>query len=349
MVQPIFCPQCGELILDSPRCSACNQWQRPGFDESGPARLLWRQQFPVPLASGISQAGALGYVLDDTGRLHAFNLDDGQPAWDSPVALGNWRVHQTVAVAQGWVIIGPTDPGNIPVADKAVLALDASTGEERWRRRLAVRQISDPLIASDLVVAALSDGHAVALSLVDGALRWREPISGTSLVAPARAGNLALFGGDQGVLTARRIDDGSLAWTFSVEESSTWGNSFPYGAVFAGGTVYATCWNRRCYALDVETGALQWESEPTIKRPALTAPVLGNSAVYFCGRNPRRLTIQHPSPVNAVMYLYGRVRGGRSDSRQAAPGRGPANIAADYLCAGVHSQPLTCPIPVPPV
>jgi outer membrane protein assembly factor BamB len=308
------------------------------------------------LVSGISQAGALGYVLDDTGRLHAFNLDDGQPAWESPVALGNWRVHQTVAVAQGWVIIGPTDPGNIPVADKAVLALDAATGKERWRRNLAVRHISDPLIAGDLVVVALSDGHAAALNLADGALRWREPVAGTGLAAPTLAGDLVIFGGDQGVLTARRIADGSLAWTFSVQESSTWGNSFPYSATFDAGTVYATCWNRRCYALDAETGALRWESEPTIKRPALSAPVLGENVLYFCGHDryvyclaadtgQRLWTRQFSRPAEIAPLLAGGalfVAAGDRCIYRLDPGSGELIGEAVLETAGKVEAPWSC-------
>lgn len=285
MVQPIFCPLCGALVLGDARCTACNQWQRPGSDDQGSSQLLWRRQFSAPLASGVSLAGDLGYVVDDQGHVHAFLLETGQPAWESPVALGDWRVNQTLAVAQGLVVIGPTDSSNMPAADKAVLALDARTGKERWRSGLGVRHLSDPLLTDDAVVVSSSDGYAVLLSLADGALRWREPVAGASLSAPALAGDLAIFGGDMGVLTARRIADGSLAWTFTAEDDSRWGHAFPYTAAAAGGTVYATCWNRRCYALDAVTGSLRWESEPTIKRPALTAPVLGESAVYFCGHD----------------------------------------------------------------
>lgn len=284
-MQPLFCPRCGNLVLNQSHCSSCNQWQRIDVDQPGQASVLWRRQLPAPLLSGVSQADGIGYVVDDSGLLHAFSLEDGHPAWKSPVSLGDWRVHQAVAVDQGLVVVGPNDPGNIPQADKAVLALDAKTGEELWRRPLAVRQISSPLIIGDQAIVALSSGQAAALGLADGVVRWREPIAGASLAAPARAGDLVIFGGDNGVLTARRIDDGSLAWTFAVEENSTWGNSLPYSAAYGGGVIYATCWNRRCYAVDAATGALRWASELTIKRPALTAPVLSHDALYFCARD----------------------------------------------------------------
>lgn len=298
----------------------------------------------------------MGYVVDDEGCLFAFRIESGQPVWKNSSALGNWRVHQIVAVDQGLVLVGPTDPGNLPVPDKAVLALDALTGVERWRKHLAVRHISDPLIAGDSVIIALSDGYAAALRLADGALRWREPVAGASLAAPAQADDLVIFGGDKGILTARRIDDGSLAWTFSVQESSTWGNSFPYGAMFAAGTVYATCWNRRCYALDAETGALRWESEPTIKRPALTAPVLGDNALYFCGHDryvyclaadtgQRLWTRQFSRPAEIAPLLAGGallVAAGDRCIYRLDPGTGELIGEAVLETAGKVDTPWSC-------
>lgn len=285
MLTTIFCPLCDALILNQDRCTSCQQWQRPRLEDLGFAQLLWRRQFAVPLTSGVTLTGGIGYAADNQGDVHAFWAETGQPAWESPVALGDWRVNHLLAAAKGMVVVGPADSSDRAAADKSVLALDARTGEERWRTDLGNRNLSPPLITDDTVVVQSYDGYAYALMLADGALRWREPVAGGSFSAPAPAGDLVVFGGDRGTLTARRIADGSLAWNFTADEADTWVRSFPYTAAVAAGTVYATSWNRHCYALDAESGTLQWKSEPTVKRPAITSPVIGDHGVYFCGHD----------------------------------------------------------------
>ena len=284
MSTTIFCPHCDALVLDAPRCPACGRWERPPAPSVAASAVLWRADLTAGLAAGLTLADGVLYACDTDGRLHALDAATGKPAWLHPADLGHWRVHRQVAVAGGLVIVGPADSRNIPLPDKAVLLLDAATGAVQRRYPLPARQISDPLVAGDTIFVATSDGQAVALALADGALRWRAPIAGFYQAAPARAADLIVFGGDKGALTALHEADGSRAWTFRAEPHPQWGNSFPYPPACAGGMLYATCWNCRCYALDAATGDVAWISGPT-KRPPFTPPLATADALYFCSHD----------------------------------------------------------------
>lgn len=280
----IFCPNCDALILDAARCPACGKWERPPQPPAGRGALAWRTDLPAALACSLTLADAVLYACDADGKLHALDAATGAPRWKQPADLGDWRVYRQVAVAAGMVLVGPSDSRSIPAADKEVLALDAATGAVRWRCPLNARQVSDPAISGDAVYVATSDGQAAAMGLADGTMRWRVRIAGIAQAAPGVAGEIILFGGDKGMLTALHAQDGSLAWMFQVEPDPQWGASFPYPPVYAGGRVYVTCWNRRCYALEAGTGQQVWASEPT-KRPPLTPPAVNGGNVYFCGHD----------------------------------------------------------------
>ncbi len=93
---------------------------------------------------GITLADGTVYVVHNSGKLHALDANTGQPRWSQPANLGRWRIHEQVAVAAGLVVLGSTYSQSLPQPDKAVMALDAATGAERWRTSLAVSQCRIP-------------------------------------------------------------------------------------------------------------------------------------------------------------------------------------------------------------
>ena len=199
----IFCPKCHTLLLEAPQCPKCG-WKRPTRPPGEDKRLLWETRYMERISSGLVWAQGLLFFLDGRGRLHALDAERMEEAWDQLVALGDWRIHERVAVNDALVILGATDETPLPEADKAVLALDIRTGKERWRRPLHERHISDPLIANDKIFVATSASQGVALRLADGEHLWEQPIQGIYMASPAAYEDLVYFGGNQGALTALR-------------------------------------------------------------------------------------------------------------------------------------------------
>ncbi len=284
MLTTIFCPHCSRLVLDATRCPHCGGWERPVAPPVERGAITWQVDLPAALDSDLTLANGVIYAGDADGKLHALDAATGEPRWPKLVDLGAWRVNRRVAVEAGLVIVGPVDKSPIPAAGKAVLALDAATGREVWRRDFTVRSTSDPLVVGDTAYLSTSDGHAVALAMADGSVRWRKPVEGVGLAAPAHADGLIVYSGEKGTLAAVHRADGTRAWNFIADRDEEWGAAFRYSAVVADGVSYATCWNRRCYALEARTGVLVWASEPA-KRPPMTPPLVTSDAVCFCGHD----------------------------------------------------------------
>lgn len=284
MSNPIFCPTCNTLILDAPRCLQCG-WERPSAAQTGPGQVAWQRRFPAGLASGVTYGDGVIYFVDREGKLHALSAEQGEAVWPQPIDWQHWRVFSQMAVVNGLLVLGPTDVRSIAPADKAVVALDAATGQERWRAELHCSQIFDPAVADDTVLVATSDSSVVALALVDGRVRWRQSHKGFYQAAPATGGGLAIVGGNKGLMAAYNIDNGERVWVFEASDAGSGLNDFPYPAVVSEDVVYATNWDRHCYALELATGALRWQSERTHKREPMTSPLVTAEAVYFCGHD----------------------------------------------------------------
>jgi len=284
MPATIFCPRCQTLLLEAQQCPKCG-WVRPTRPPGQDDRLQWESKFPEGISSGLTYAEGVLFFVDGQSRLHAIAASDGRDIWESPVDLGKWHVHNQVAVHNGMVIVGPTDASPLPEYDKAVLAIDAASGQERWRRPLHERQISDPLIIDDRVFVAVSSGQAMALRLENGVVLWKATIGGLFMAAPAAQAGLVFFGGDKGMLTALDYNNGAIVWSYHVGPFGSWPESIPYTPAVVNGTLYFTCWNRKAYALDASSGAVKWVSEPTKKRPPMTAPLVTDGALYFAAHD----------------------------------------------------------------
>ena len=206
----------------------------------GALKELWRR----PIGSGFSAIAVVagrGYTGESDGatdHVIAFDLGTGKTLWRA--ALGDsYRGHDgsrdgpiaTPAVGDGRVfMLGPRG---------LLLALDAASGRELWRRDLtALPEVKaptygfggSPILAGDRVVlqrgGALKSG-LVAFEARSGELAWTALLSDTKGDSPGYTmAAPAAFGGErQLVVTAHdrvfavRAGDGTLAWSHALPES----------------------------------------------------------------------------------------------------------------------------------
>lgn len=106
-----------------------------------------------------------------------------------------------------------TDPSFVITAFNGhVVMLDASTGSERWRARVAtVASTSVRVHLREHDVIVLASGALVALALADGSERWRAELGGhphaTLLCAADRA-----FVSSLGALACIDLAQGTILW-----------------------------------------------------------------------------------------------------------------------------------------
>jgi outer membrane protein assembly factor BamB len=218
-----------------------------------PYREAWAQAVPLggPVAGPAVAREAL--VLVAARGVVALDPTTGEPLWEMdrtegpagpPAIAGDLVVHasgsgsSTSVVARGledgieaWRAFVDADvPGGLVVANGTVfaatiagevVALEADTGEERWRSEVGGRLEATPAVAEDLVLVAGEDRRTgvVTVFALDAATglrpEWRFSTPGPALPAsaPASDGDLAFVATSEGVLRGLDLDGGGQVWT----------------------------------------------------------------------------------------------------------------------------------------
>lgn len=233
-------------------------------------------------------------------RAYALDADDGSVEWD--VDLGH-RVKAAPTVVDGTVYVGTVGDGPLVVdgdTDEdafeacALVALDADSGEERWRydefgRKERVE--AAPAVADGTVFFGTGDDAMVAVDAATGEEQWRRSLDDGVYAAPAVADgsvHVALHGG--GSVQALDAATGEVRWT-----AGTGGGNLKASPAVAGGVVYALasrfvgcagdCEEDRpesagfLTAIDAATGERRWRyrTEPDTR----SAPAVVDGTVYF--------------------------------------------------------------------
>jgi outer membrane protein assembly factor BamB len=236
----------------------------------GDGRERWVYDASSPVSSSPAVAAGRVFFGDRAGVLHAVAASDGSPEWqlrtgpDMALPWGNegWDYYtSSPAVVGGVVIFGG--------GDGFLHAVDAATGERRWRYATDGRIRSSPAVAGGVVYVGSMDGRLHAVDVRTGEALWRFETEGYSLdsseygfdrrsiqSSPAVADGRVFFGSRDGHLYAVDAASGELLWRFDQEVS--WCISSP---AVEGGIVYVgTSDGHFVQALDAATGEEMWRT-----------------------------------------------------------------------------------------
>ena len=169
------------------------------------------------------------------------------------------------------VALRPAGDGNRIYAasvDGNVAAFEPETGDQVWRQKLDMPLSSGPGVGRGLVVVVSSDGIVIALDASDGSERWRSDVGGESLAAPVISSNGVIIQTVDNHLRVLEEFDGRERWVIlqTMPVLTMRGSATP---VVVGSNVIAGFDNGRLVAVDLDTGAIEWE--------ALLAPPSGRS------------------------------------------------------------------------
>ena len=147
------------------------------------------------------------------------------PAPVSPQACWTWSMDAYTMNADANEIVAIGDVIVTVAHDPELVALDATTGTERWRYPMSEEDYATVhgLAAADGVVFAGGMEGLDALDATDGTLLWRYPVDNTASPNPGWGGffDPAVVGGS--VYGTTRVDaaDGTSAYTLVALDSST--------------------------------------------------------------------------------------------------------------------------------
>ena len=180
-----------------------------------------------------------------------------------------WQRISPPSVAGGIVYVG------IEGSLGGLHALDATTGEIRWKFETEVSIGSSPTASNDIVYFGSGDQHLYALDATTGNLLWRYKTSDGVYSSPAVANGVVYFGSSDTYFYAVDAVTGDLQWRYETEYSV---GSSP--AVADGIVYFASSDDGDLYALNADTGALRWKYESASSYGS-NSPTVSDGVAYI--------------------------------------------------------------------
>jgi outer membrane protein assembly factor BamB len=218
-------------------------------------KQVWRVATQDMMTASAALYRDLVLFADFAGKVRAVNASDGKLRW-------LYDAHLPVA---GDLVV---DDERVFVGSRTydLIALQANSGKELWRRYYWFSWIESPPVVRDRVVyTGSSDGTGVfAIDATNGTLRWKTRVPGWAWartavdddsVVAATVGRGGYPGVRSGSLVGIDRKDGSIRWVYLdppapdiVEKKAEWG--FAAAPLLANGVLYAADLNGRIYAFD---------------------------------------------------------------------------------------------------
>lgn len=234
--------------------------QLPGPPPVSNPHLAWRFDTGGEVYSSPAIADGVIYIASKSGFLYAIEASSGNEVWR--VAVSDYVTRSSPAVVDGTVYIG---------GGFAFLAIDARTGEERWRVPVQYSGQATPTVADGIVVVSSQEGYVFGIDADTGEVLWRSPTDGVTFGTPAIAGSQVVFGTDAGILYNLDLTTGKLHWRTPLT-----------GAIFAspaimGESILVPTQAGTLLAIDLGTGKSLW----TAAQGGAETPAVANDLVVL--------------------------------------------------------------------
>lgn len=205
--------------------------------------------------------------------IHALEVATGEEKWKTTIGAG-WSSESSPAVVGGTVYIGSRDNN--------IYALDATTGNVKWKHFTGGGVHSSPVVLDGVVYIGSADLHLYVLDAQTGAEKWkyktRKDYGGIFSSPAVSDGKVYL---DIYVLDTKNkeeVDDGVYQGGWC-------------SPTICGGTVY---WSnddkKHIYAADIKTGDKKWDFEMDQDEVGGSAVAASEDIIYVASRTQEQYT-----------------------------------------------------------
>jgi outer membrane protein assembly factor BamB len=153
------------------------------------------------------------------------------------------------------------------LGERVVAALDAKTGEVKWKEKLVTNPWGGATVSGDTVIVTGSTvglyyeqikgakGEVAAFDLKTGKPKWRKDVPGGVTSCAAVADGVAVVTATDGKVRGYGVDDGERKWVYDAKAGL-----FAPPAVVAG-VAYAADLGGTVHAMDAKDGTPKWKLE----------------------------------------------------------------------------------------
>ncbi len=201
----------------------------------------------------------------NSGKVWALGISDGNVQWS--FEFDPYQIYNLTdpTVANGLLYISN---GN-----DTIYALDATHGTKQWTFETGSIMESSPAVVNESVYVGSFDENVYALDAKRGSLQWSFETDNGSYSSPMVLED-TLFTSSQTSIYALNALNGAERWSFEHKNKS--GDRSP---VVVDDTVYIAGSDNELWALDVDSGTLQWTFDTN--GYMTTLPVVVDNDLYF--------------------------------------------------------------------
>ncbi|HOO42374.1 MAG TPA: PQQ-binding-like beta-propeller repeat protein [Bacteroidales bacterium] len=231
--------------------AAIPEYEIPGT--SPMTEILWSLTDDSDIGSAAMADTTTGTVVyaNTKGIVKAVRLENGEPLWTTPT---EGKIFSTPCLADQKVYIGSTD--------KNIYCLDIRNGEILWKYPTGKSIVASPVVLDNVVYIGGSDNTFRALDAENGKLLWEyDKITGFMESRPYADTFQVVTGSWGNRLYSFHPKTGELQWVWN---NSGKGRMYSPAAVWpvkANGKIFITTPERKCYAINAQTGRTVWEAE----------------------------------------------------------------------------------------
>ena len=223
--------------------------------DAATGRQIWKRATKGPVSSSPAVVDGVVYVQSYDGKFYAIDAKTGDLKWKF-ASSGERRFE-----AKG---LHGMQPKNQTIADPFDVYL------------------SSPLVVQGSVYFGCGDGNVYALDAVTGDLKWKFQTGDVVHASPALANGILYIGSWDSFLYAIEAATGKEKWRFQGGEDPMMHNQvgFQSSAAVVDGVVYVGCRDSHLYAVDAATGQEKWKFNNEGSW-VISSPAVAQGRVYF--------------------------------------------------------------------
>lgn len=262
------------------------------IDAGADFEIAWRTKAAAgsgrksALTSAPVSDGSSIFIIDGEQIVRAFSVENGRQSWR--VKLKSERRRDKRGVGGGVAVTGDTLV--VSSGYGFVTAMDAGTGEEKWRRELGAPVTGAPTIKDDRIFVITQNNEVFALELATGTVEWSDQAISESarvLASPSAAAveDLVVAPFSSGEVIAYLGANGRRLWNDALNRSGRFTpistlNDISSRPVLNAGLVYAASQSGILAATDGRTGNRIWSQNiGSIHAPAVVGEYIFVSGV----------------------------------------------------------------------